>query len=378
MDKTQDGKVITDPAILQLANEALQYCINEFGPPKDPNDGYRLVWSRRSACNRVFFSKHYTIEIQTSYNDRDALACILAHEMYHRVTLFRGELRWTRWVDEMLAHRTSHHFLDEYGSASYAKAMTDRNRRTAKAVTTEEIARLEWRLCLAGIVPWLLPQWFSPTIECWAAALESIVGWDQFKRLVSCDTWKAWLDALPDSDRKLAEFLLNLKELTSGIIENLISSFSCSEGKRLAGALFELSRMDCAVAACEAVLKQNASDPELCWLLFRCYDARDDAEHARLAINRLTAIRPLDEVELATFGLCLDRGGDPHGAIEALTQATSMSPDNPYIQYNLGVVYKDVGYRAQARAQWAEAREASSDEWINNLIDDALVRFPEE
>jgi len=77
-----------------------------------------------------------------------------------------------------------------------------------------------------------------------------------------------------------------------------------------------------------------------------------DAGQARTLIQRALDARPDDGAIRDSLGWAMLRGGDVSGAIRTLERAAEQTPEDPEVNYHLGVAYWRAGRHVEALDQW--------------------------
>ena len=80
-----------------------------------------------------------------------------------------------------------------------------------------------------------------------------------------------------------------------------------------------------------------------------------DLEEARHMLERALAQKPRDGAFLDSLGWIILRQGDVPQAIEQLQEAAELTPEDPTVNYHLGVAYWQAGRRVEAENQWRRA-----------------------
>ena len=78
-------------------------------------------------------------------------------------------------------------------------------------------------------------------------------------------------------------------------------------------------------------------------------------DEARHMLERALAQKPHDGAFLDSLGWIILRQKHVGEAIEQLQQAAELTPEDPTVNYHLGVAYWDAGRRVEAENQWRRA-----------------------
>ncbi len=112
---------IQDPHLLDFSKQAYNWCVTWFGIPVDELWEYEILIASMSGCSRQKLFKYYTIYIDKRNKSIEQKMAIIAHEVYHRVTIPKNSLRRIVWVDEMVAFLVSDRILMMSGLEQYAE-----------------------------------------------------------------------------------------------------------------------------------------------------------------------------------------------------------------------------------------------------------------
>ena len=105
-----------DDALTAFKQAAIEQCVAWFGPSAHPDWPLRLRPSPFAGAGATRHQGEYAIYINSAYANHEHRFGIIAHELYHYVTLDRRRaLRRFVWVDEMLAEMTALRLLREHG-----------------------------------------------------------------------------------------------------------------------------------------------------------------------------------------------------------------------------------------------------------------------
>lgn len=201
---------VQDEKLHDLARSSYHLCTEWFGVPTDHARDYNLIYDVRNRCIPPPFARGpYLIALKKGYAEAQ-YASVIAHEIYHRVTMKRPGIRCYRWVDEMIAGGVERHATPELGYAKYAKYMHKRfiespdnfDARTIKEIYTN------------GIPPGMDREACELRLDGSSVALgvqlEAIVEWNVICKIVGCLTWEDWLINLEPDIREKVVTLLDL------------------------------------------------------------------------------------------------------------------------------------------------------------------------
>ena len=207
-----DLRFVKDERLLELAEVSYELCTTWFGIPSDHAQTYYLLYSSQNRCIPPWFTiGPYVISLKSGYAEAQN-ASVIAHEMYHRVTIKRPGIHRTWWVDEMIAYTLERHAVPELGYPDYARTMHNyllESPGHSDARTIKEIIA-------KGILPDMDRKATEFQLGCsivsLGAQLEALVGWSNVCKIVGCPNWKEWLSHFTPPLRMKAAELLDLAD----------------------------------------------------------------------------------------------------------------------------------------------------------------------
>jgi hypothetical protein len=186
-----------DEELDAIAPRIYARCVDWFGPPIDPNWPYQIMGGPFGTTTRDFFAKRYIITIPTDCKTLEQRVAVLAHEMYHRVTMHRDGLRRQLWIDEMMAEVTTLKFLREAGFTWYANQWLCSLYDNPPALDMRDLQRgSRHKSGLWNALGIEHHDEFYDKVALIGVELQRLVGWEQICRIVHCRTWDEWLASL--------------------------------------------------------------------------------------------------------------------------------------------------------------------------------------
>ncbi len=193
------------PEIAEEANryaaEAYRSCVTWYGPPKDPQNSYRLEQTPGISMHMSFCGTHW-IMISQQASSSEQLCHHIAHEMYHRVSAGRKGLGREMWIDEMLACLTSYWFCLRQGFEDYEeklKAQWLAAEGRADVSLLRKSKRNSRRWVLFGEDHY--PAGFSQSLMRIGYALTEVLDGNHICRLPQMKTLEEWIASLPLEDQ---------------------------------------------------------------------------------------------------------------------------------------------------------------------------------
>lgn len=181
-----------------VARSSYEICTEWFGPPADHAQGYKLIYDTRNQCVQPIGWGPYLIEIKKGYDD-EQYAAVIAHEIYHRVTIKRPGIRNKWWVDEMVAYAATRQAAPLLGYPEYATYMHKRHLENPDNFTPRAIRDICSRGIPFGMNTDACRLKMEQSFIGFSMRLEALVGWDAMRKIVGCLTWEEWLSGLtPD------------------------------------------------------------------------------------------------------------------------------------------------------------------------------------
>jgi tetratricopeptide (TPR) repeat protein len=130
-----------------------------------------------------------------------------------------------------------------------------------------------------------------------------------------------------------------------------------------AAADLEAGKLDEAIAGFEKALQQDSSLAPVHYYLGVAYERKGNLEKARSHFQEAVRLKPeFGEAYLALGNGYLAEKKFDAPAVEALTKATELLPDNYNASYNLGVCYANSGKYAEAEKSFRKAVEINPKE----------------
>jgi tetratricopeptide (TPR) repeat protein len=115
-------------------------------------------------------------------------------------------------------------------------------------------------------------------------------------------------------------------------------------------ALFDAGRYDEAIAKYKAALAVDPKNSTAAYELGMTYGQKGDFPACGATLEPLGAVAgPNQLAALIMLGNCLDSGGQRKKAIETYQKALKVAPDDPRVEYELGIVYMAEGRFDEAR-----------------------------
>jgi len=201
---------VKDEKLHELARFSYQLCTEWFGVPPDHVRGYKLIYDVRNRCILPPFVKaSYLIALKKGYAEPQ-YASIIAHEMYHRVTMPRPGIHRIRWVDEMIAYGVERHAVPELGYADYAEYMHKSFLERPDNLNVHIIKEFYMKGAPSGMDIEACKLQLDISGIALGVQLEALVGWKEICKIVGCLTWEDWLTNLVPEIREKVVALLDL------------------------------------------------------------------------------------------------------------------------------------------------------------------------
>jgi len=114
--------------------------------------------------------------------------------------------------------------------------------------------------------------------------------------------------------------------------------------------LTRAGRLDEAEAAYKEVLAKDPSVVEAHYNLGSIYLGRKDLAAAEVEFQKVVELQPQSEQGYGALSRVYERKGDPARAIEVMAQGVAAKPDEPAMQYDLGILYFNARRTEEAEA----------------------------
>lgn len=184
---------ILQAEFISFAQVAYNSCVDWFGVPNDEKRKFVLVWGHFDGCCRNRLVREYTIVIRREYQHPEQIMAATAHEMYHRVTMWRRGLTQCVWTDEMLAFLASQKLLVLHGMTDYARLRYETLREHHKMLSMDSLRKCVRKRVTFGRRGVVYPEGFGESVARVGVELEALVGWDAICRIVKHTAWNDWL-----------------------------------------------------------------------------------------------------------------------------------------------------------------------------------------
>ena len=121
-------------------------------------------------------------------------------------------------------------------------------------------------------------------------------------------------------------------------------------------ALDRLDRWQEAKADLAEALRRSPDQPYvLNYIGYSDAERNQDLPEARSLVERALQARPRDPAFLDSLGWIMLKQNDVGDGVRTLEQAAEMTPDDPTVNYHLGVGYWRQNRRSEAEQQWQKA-----------------------
>lgn len=199
------------PDYVDMAGDAYNWMMREFGSPCDPGWPYEISFGIESAFGRDPVRRLYSISLAVSLPSPSRVRGAIAHEMCHRFLHRRDRAIRAPWLKEAVIETAARRYMRHAGEDSW---VGDRLRAAHASPRRLSIAELS----LVRRMPWFLnpsrsmyPKGFGETIIIVGETLEETVGWDNVRSAVRFGTTEEWIRSMPECKQRCVREILGLR-----------------------------------------------------------------------------------------------------------------------------------------------------------------------
>lgn len=331
----------------QYAQAAYDCCVAWYGPPLNPQKPYCLQQVDGTSSCSYMFGK-YCLMISRKATTPEQLCSVIAHEMYHRVTVKRQGLAKEMWVQEMMALLSSHWFLGQQGFTEYAEAVKkrwlDAEGKPDISLMCASRRRLGRDWLLRG-GDWYTPE-FTISVGRISYALMHLLNDNDLRRIIKAVTLEEWIASLPHEKQygvcRLLEVASDGRQMpeTTQDIHQFFNALVAKGNK--AGVVAELLQ----------ITRLQPASGAAFFHLGRAYHEAKDFQAARNAYLVTLDLKFSDKwlpYNLASTYSSLE---DYASAVAWYQEATRRAPDWARALYFLGRTLMKAGDLGSARTAW--------------------------
>lgn len=362
------------PEIAEEANryaaEAYRSCVAWYGPPKDPQNTYRLEQTPGTSMHCWLFRGTHYITISQQAAAPEQLCEHIAHEMYHRVTAGRKGLAREMWIQEMLACLTAHWFCRHQGFKEYAEDIKNRWLATEGKADVSLLRRSK-----RNSRRWLLygedhySDAFVTSLTRIGYALTRVLDANHICRLSQAKTLEEWVASLPQEDQYAVCRILELP------YSDKIAPDTETGWSRLFNGLKTKGDKEALVSEFEQIVRLHPSNGLAAFYLGRAYQLMRRFDAARDAYLKAIELKFSDKWLPYNLATCYWYTDEFSSAVQWYQEAINHDPQWAAAFNDLALSFIKIGDLLGARAAWKKVLTLD-DEDYKKRAQKALQDYP--